>query len=134
MDFLSNAVRRVGMRRALFGAYSRWRSADLTGKLIALLIGLACAVCPTPAADEGYEKSGFARASRSESVRFQFVSVDAHADVAAVIVTHNSATDISPLVDDLRVAAASLRLRVIVVDNQSSDGTATQSAPIWTSS
>lgn len=124
MDFLSNAVRRVGMRRALFGAYSRWRSADLTGKLIALLIGLACAVCPTPAADEGYEKSGFVRASRSESVRFQFVSVDAHADVAAVIVTHNSATDISPLVDDLRVAAASLRLRVIVVDNQSSDGTA----------
>jgi GT2 family glycosyltransferase len=52
------------------------------------------------------------------------VSVDAHADVAAVIVTHNSASDISPLIDDLRVAAVDLRLRVVVVDNQSSDGTA----------
>ncbi|MGY4649576.1 GT2 family glycosyltransferase [Mycobacterium sp. URHB0021] len=124
MDLLSKAARRAGMSRALFGAYSRWKSANLIGRLIALSIGLACALWPAPAADEGYEKSGFVRASRNESVRYQFASVDAHADVTAVIVTHNSASDISPLIDDLRVAAADLRLRVVVVDNQSSDGTA----------
>jgi len=124
MDLLSKAACRAGLARALFGAYTRWKSANLTGKLIAVLIGLACALWPAPAADEGYEKSGFVRASRSESVRYQFASVDAHADVAAVIVTHNSASDISALIDDLRVAAADLRLRVVVVDNQSSDGTA----------
>jgi GT2 family glycosyltransferase len=123
MDLTSKAARRAGMSRALFGAYSPWKSANLTGKLIALLIALTCAVCASPAAEEGDEKSRFVRASRSEPVGHQFVSVDAHADVAAVIVTHNSASDISPLIDDLRVAADHLRLRVVVVDNQSSDGT-----------
>lgn len=53
-----------------------------------------------------------------------FVGADAHADVAVVVVTYNCAADISQLIDDLRVAAQDQALRVIVVDNQSSDDTA----------
>jgi GT2 family glycosyltransferase len=55
--------------------------------------------------------------------RGRFVSADAHADVVAVVVTYNSASDIALLVDDLRVAAHHRPIRLIVVDNQSSDGT-----------
>jgi GT2 family glycosyltransferase len=53
----------------------------------------------------------------------RFVGAGTHADAAVVVVTYNSASDISQLIDDLRVAAQDRTLRVIVVDNQSSDGT-----------
>jgi GT2 family glycosyltransferase len=56
--------------------------------------------------------------------RGRFVSADTHADVVAVMVTYNSASDIPLLVDDLRMAAHHRPIRLIVVDNQSSDGTA----------
>lgn len=56
--------------------------------------------------------------------RGSFVSAEENADVAVVVVTYNSAADIDPLIDDLRIAAASCRIRVIVVDNQSSDNSA----------
>ena len=69
-------------------------------------------------------ESGFVRSSHNEDARDRFVGADAHADVAVVVVTYNSASDISPLIDDLRFAALDRPLRVIVVDNQSSDGTA----------
>ena len=57
-------------------------------------------------------------------VRGRFVDGSTHADAAVVVVTYNSASDISLLIDDLRVAAQDRKLRVIIVDNQSSDGTA----------
>jgi len=44
-------------------------------------------------------------------------------DCAAVIVTYNSANDISTLLDALPAAAAGLTLRTIVVDNGSTDST-----------
>ncbi len=59
----------------------------------------------------------------NEDVRGRFVGGRTHADAAVVVVTYNSASDISQLIDDLRVAAQDRMLRVIVVDNQSSDGT-----------
>jgi GT2 family glycosyltransferase len=62
--------------------------------------------------------------SHNEDARKRFVGADAHADVAVVVVTYNSASDISPLIADLRIAALDRPLRMIVVDNQSSDGTA----------
>jgi GT2 family glycosyltransferase len=40
-----------------------------------------------------------------------------------VVVTYNSASDISPLIDDLRLAGRNRPIRLIVVDNQSSDDT-----------
>jgi GT2 family glycosyltransferase len=46
------------------------------------------------------------------------------ADCAAIIVTYNSAGDIGGLLDSLPAAAAGLRVRVVVVDNGSSDHTA----------
>ena len=64
------------------------------------------------------------RSSHIEDTRDRFVGTDAHADVAVVVVTYNSASGMSLLIDDLRVAALDRPLRVIVVDNQSSDGTA----------
>lgn len=53
-----------------------------------------------------------------------FVLGEAAAQIAVLVVTYNSAADIGPLLDDLRIAAGERPLRVIVVDNQSADGTA----------
>jgi exopolysaccharide biosynthesis WecB/TagA/CpsF family protein len=55
--------------------------------------------------------------------RGTFVSRGQHADVAAVVVTYNNASDVSQLIDDLRLAARDCSIRLIVVDNQSSDDT-----------
>ncbi len=46
-----------------------------------------------------------------------------HAEVAAVVVTYNSASDIAQLIEDLRLAARDRPIRLIVVDNQSVDDT-----------
>jgi GT2 family glycosyltransferase len=55
--------------------------------------------------------------------RGRFAGPSAHADVSVVVVTHNSARDISELIDGLRVAAHDRSFRLIVVDNHSSDDT-----------
>lgn len=55
-----------------------------------------------------------------------FVTGGARADVAVVIVTYNSEKFITQLLDDLRAVTGGLRLRVIVVDNDSRDRTAQQ--------
>lgn len=55
--------------------------------------------------------------------RGRFTTFDVHAHVAVVVVTYNSASDIPLLIDDLRIAAHRHRIRLIVVDNRSSDGT-----------
>ncbi|MTL12219.1 glycosyltransferase [Nocardia seriolae] len=47
-----------------------------------------------------------------------------HVAVAIVIVTYNSATDIPLLLADLRAEARGIALRIVVVDNESADGTA----------
>jgi GT2 family glycosyltransferase len=62
-------------------------------------------------------------ASPQNAIRGRFVSAGMHADVAAVVVTYNSASDIALLIDDLHVAAGDRPIRLIVVDNQSSDDT-----------
>jgi GT2 family glycosyltransferase len=59
----------------------------------------------------------------SNAVRGTFVGLDVPAVVTTVVVTYNSASDVPLLIDDLRVAAATLPIRLIVVDNQSSDAT-----------
>jgi GT2 family glycosyltransferase len=52
---------------------------------------------------------------------FAFASFDEAVDCTAVIVTYNSAADIGGLLDTLPAAAAGLRVRVVVVDNDSTD-------------
>ncbi|MDT9592543.1 WecB/TagA/CpsF family glycosyltransferase [Nocardioides zeae] len=52
-----------------------------------------------------------------------FVPPDAAADVTVVVVTHDSAAVVEPLLGDLRREVGPLRLRVVVVDNRSSDDT-----------
>lgn len=62
-------------------------------------------------------------APRHDSVSPRFVTGDQHAEVSVIIVTYQSASDIASLIGDLRLVAARHRIRVIVVDNESSDGT-----------
>lgn len=52
-----------------------------------------------------------------------FVPVHEHADVVVYIVTYNSEDSLHALMDSLRHEAQFLRLRVIVADNDSADGT-----------
>lgn len=52
-----------------------------------------------------------------------FVPVGAPADVVVYIVTYNSEPELVPLMSSLRYEAKTLRLRVIVADNDSADGT-----------
>lgn len=54
----------------------------------------------------------------------KFQQLGCCADMCAIVVTYNSADAIGPLLADLRQSASRLRLRVIVVDNESSDQTA----------
>ncbi|TSD94465.1 WecB/TagA/CpsF family glycosyltransferase [Skermania sp. ID1734] len=53
-----------------------------------------------------------------------FVGPGSHAAVTALVVTYNNAPDVEPLIDGLRVNARDLPVRVVVVDNHSTDGTA----------
>lgn len=52
-----------------------------------------------------------------------YVDQQVGADCAVIIVTYNSAHDITGLLDSLPAAAAGLTLRVVVVDNGSTDAT-----------
>ncbi len=53
----------------------------------------------------------------------RFVGPDAHADVSVIVVSHNSGRDLGRLVASLREEASAQRLRVVVVDNASTDDT-----------
>lgn len=53
----------------------------------------------------------------------EFAPPDTRADVAVVIVTYQSAGEIGTLLESLRAEAAEQSLRVVVVDNASTDGT-----------
>jgi exopolysaccharide biosynthesis WecB/TagA/CpsF family protein len=93
--------RRLGRRYLLQGPPAWWRL-----KRSAKVVEAAAA----PASPDGVGRG-------------RFVSGDAHADIAAIVVTYNSASDISQLIDDLRLAANDRPIRLIVVDNQSCDDT-----------
>jgi len=53
----------------------------------------------------------------------QFVGADGYADIAAIVVTHNSASHLGALIDSLRGEAAAQRIRLVIVDNASADAT-----------
>lgn len=53
----------------------------------------------------------------------RFVGPDSVADVAVLIVTYQSGADIGRLLDSLRTECRQHRIRVVVADNDSSDGT-----------
>lgn len=57
------------------------------------------------------------------SLTGSFVSANEAADVVVITVTYNSAAHIGRLIESLRGEATTCRLRVIVVDNSSADGT-----------
>jgi GT2 family glycosyltransferase len=53
----------------------------------------------------------------------RFVIGTSPVDIAVIVVTYNSESDIGGLIESLRPDAAAMRLRVIVADNESVDGT-----------
>lgn len=114
---------------AISGPFVRFQTRYLRGgvgplcKIVAIFIGLACAVFPYSATDSLSTEDALVRSSRTTSARGHFVGVSAFADVTALIVTYNSSSDIGPLIEDLRVAAQDRAIRVVVVDNQSVDHT-----------
>lgn len=64
--------------------------------------------------------------SKVESPRVSrgvFVPVREYADITVVVVTFNSARDLPRLLEDLRAAAEDLSIRLVAVDNRSSDRT-----------
>jgi exopolysaccharide biosynthesis WecB/TagA/CpsF family protein len=123
IDFLAHRVRRAPEQVAEAGAEWAWRLMLEPGRLgrryliecppalvrlkrTATVVEAASASIPTDGVERG-----------------RFVSRGEHADIAAVVVTYNSASDVSQLIDDLRLAARRRLIRLIVVDNQSSDET-----------
>jgi GT2 family glycosyltransferase len=89
-----------------------------------MFIGLACAIFPYSPAASVSDEDTFFRSARTSIARGHFVGKSAPADVTALIVTYNSRSHIGLLIEDLRVAAHESAIRVVVVDNQSADGTA----------
>ena len=69
------------------------------------------------------EASAATAADVTSSTAGRFAGADAAADVAVIVVTYESATDLDALIASLRVEADGLRLRVVVADNGSSDAT-----------
>ncbi|QAY61967.1 glycosyltransferase [Xylanimonas allomyrinae] len=67
--------------------------------------------------------SPLAHAPAARATDGRFVDPDDHADVAVVVVTYNSARDLARLLESLRREAGAQRLRVVVADNASADGT-----------
>ena len=59
-----------------------------------------------------------------ESASFRFAPAEGHADVAVLVVTHQNANDIEPLVASLRPETVEQTVRVVVADNASTDKTA----------
>lgn len=55
----------------------------------------------------------------------RFVPLGQPADVSIVVVSYNSAAQLPGLIDSLRAEAGDLRLRLIIADNDSADGTRT---------
>lgn len=52
-----------------------------------------------------------------------FVGAEQPADITVIVVTHNNAASIEPLLADLRRESGPFRLRVVVADNHSTDAT-----------
>lgn len=68
-------------------------------------------------------RSGLSATTPDDLPHVSFVPLGERADIAVVVVTYQSAEVISELITDLRREAGSLRLRVVVVDNASTDET-----------
>ncbi|MFD4179648.1 WecB/TagA/CpsF family glycosyltransferase [Rhodococcus sp. NPDC058514] len=67
--------------------------------------------------------AGSTDSARTAGARETFVPMGSAAAVTIVVVTYNSVGYLSALIDGLRVAAREHRIRLIIVDNQSSDST-----------
>lgn len=123
VDFLAGRVRRAPERVANAGVEWAWRFAQEPRRL-----GRRYLVHGPPALVRLKRTARVVEASvpptpRTDSPPGRFVPCGEYADVAAVVVTYNSAADLPPLIDDLRQAARDHSIRLIVVDNDSSDRT-----------
>lgn len=131
VDFLAGAVRRAPRWAADNGVEWAWRLALEPRRLARrylvddppslLRIRTDSAVIPpdTPALTPPAIRSDLVATGGPG----RFVGTDEEADVAVCIVTHNSEDSLDTLLNGLRGEAGSLRLKVVVVDNGSTDAT-----------
>ena len=128
VDFLAGRIRRAPRWVSDHGLEWAWRL-SLEPKRLAhryLVDGPEAALTlkhhshlhPSPNHAGSVPAAGYARfaAAAPEDVK-------PGADVVAIIVTHNNAHDIAPLMNQLRAEAATQNMRIVVADNSSSDGT-----------
>jgi GT2 family glycosyltransferase len=66
--------------------------------------------------------AGSVAASPVDASAVRFAGLDVEPDVAVLIVSHQSASDLGVLLDSLRAEACDRRVRVVVADNASTDG------------
>jgi GT2 family glycosyltransferase len=77
---------------------------------------------PDPRATIAHSETAGRSAATAQSAEGGF-HLDGPVHVAVLVVTYNSAEDLDALIADLRSETAGVRIRVIVADNASSDGT-----------
>jgi exopolysaccharide biosynthesis WecB/TagA/CpsF family protein len=120
VDFLAGTVRRCPPWVARVGAEWAWRLALEPRRLARRYLAQG------PRAYRLLRLRSAAMAEAAPVARpvGTFVAAGEPADVTAVVVTYNSAARVPELVASLRGEAADLRIRLVVVDNASTDGTA----------
>ncbi|MGW0042440.1 WecB/TagA/CpsF family glycosyltransferase [Rhodococcus sp. NPDC003348] len=125
VDFLAGRVRRAPQWVADAGLEWAWRLSREPRRLAhrylveapPSLLRLECRSRATAAVPP--------RSDRVDAAQGRFVAPGDQAEVAVVVVTYNSESDLPGLIEGLRVTAADRAVRVIVADNQSYDGTVT---------
>jgi GT2 family glycosyltransferase len=133
---LAQEPRRLSRRYLVDGPPAYWRIRqsvpvagvpDLDGwQVVGPATGPASRNAPrgTKAGAEGTPRGAHGSTpSQRTADRPTFVPSGEDADVVAIVVTHNNVAEIGALLHDLREEARDLRLRVVVVDNDSTDGT-----------
>ncbi len=120
VDFLAQRIRRAPQQVANAGAEWAWRLILEPRRL-----GRRYLIQGPPALLRLKRTARVVEAAIAPAAgdRGSFAGSDGHVEAAALVVTYNSSADLPQLIDDLRAAARDHSIRLIVVDNDSTDGT-----------
>lgn len=129
VDFLAGRISRAPSLVARYGMEWAWRLALEPGRLASRYLVedppayLAVRRTREDEAMPAPSRPRHAAPSPLGSPGARFLGPDGHADVAVIVVTYNSAAHVASLLSSLRAECATVRLRVIVADNCSTDAT-----------
>ncbi|GAB3604653.1 hypothetical protein GCM10027413_00620 [Conyzicola nivalis] len=116
VDFLAERVDRAPQWAAESGVEWAWRLAHEPRRLATRYL------VDGPPAYRSVRRAPVPERAASTATG-RFVPEGESADIAIALVTYNSARHVGPLIESLRAEAETLRLRVIVADNGSTDST-----------